>query len=77
MFTFYVFDWKYPFWENMVQKNQNGHFKSWILIPRLIEYLEFNRKVHAFWFQLVILFLDKFAAKKIKLLVQAELWYLH
>ena len=27
MFTFSVFNWKYPFWENLIQKNQNCQFK--------------------------------------------------
>ena len=27
MFTFSVFDQKYPFWANLVQKNQNCHLE--------------------------------------------------
>ena len=27
LFTFFVFEWKYLFWANLVQKNQNFHFK--------------------------------------------------
>ena len=27
LFTYFVFEWKYPFWANLVQKNQNYQFK--------------------------------------------------
>ena len=35
MFTFFVFDWKYPFWANLVQKIKIISL-SWNLVPRLI-----------------------------------------
>ena len=36
LFTFFVFDWKYPFWANLVQKIRIINL-SWNLVPRLIQ----------------------------------------
>ena len=72
MFTFSVFDLKYPSLVNLVQKfkivNLSGN-----LVPILIriciiyldklEYSEFNKEVHFFCFQPEILYLDKFGPK--------------
>ena len=63
VFTFSVFNQKYPFWANLVQKkNKIVSFK----------YEEFNGDVHFFFFQLDITFF-KICSKKLKLFVEAEI----
>ena len=45
MFTFSVFDWKYPFWENLVQKIKIVSL-SRNLVSRLIKLLELNKRIN-------------------------------
>ena len=41
MFTFSISGWKYPFWANFVQKNQNYQFRH----LSQFEYVEFNGRI--------------------------------
>ena len=59
MFTFSVFDWRYPFWANLVQKTKIVSFR-WNLTPRLIRICN---SVYLVCFRLEILSLDKLGPK--------------
>ena len=50
-----VFDWKYLFWLNLVQKLKMISL-SWNSIPGRIQYAEFHGDVHFFCFRLEITF---------------------
>ena len=58
IFTFSICDWKYPFWVNFVEKIKIVSL-GWILVPRLIIYVEFNFDTYFFCF-----FLGKFGPKQ-------------
>ena len=62
LLTFFVFEWKYPFWANLVQKIKIISW-SWNLVPTQLEHAEFNGDVHSFCFWLEIPFLGKFSPK--------------
>ena len=62
-FTFFVFDRKYPFWINLIQKTKMISLSS-DLVPKLIhKYTKANGGVDFFWFRREIPFLGKFGSK--------------
>ena len=75
MFTFSGFDWKYPFWANLVQKVKIISW-SWNLVPRL------NRVCRIQWWCLLFLslmentYFGQIWSIKLKLSVQGETRYL-
>ena len=75
MFILSVFEWKYPFWANLVQKVKILTL-SWNLVPTLI------RTCRIQWWYLFILFLientlfGQICSKKSKLSVETKIWYL-
>ena len=62
LFSFLVFDWKYPFWANLVQKVKIISW-SWNLVARLIRIciIEWCCSLFGFWVE--IPFLGKFGPK--------------
>ena len=62
IFTFSVLDWKYPFWENLVQKIKIISL-SWNLEPKLIWICRLQFGIHFCCFKPKIPFLGKFGAK--------------
>ena len=50
MFTFSVFNCKYLFLANLVQKNENLWIEAKIYYLDYFEYAKFNGGVHFFWF---------------------------
>ena len=58
-FDFSVFDWKFPFWSNLVKKNQNCQFYGEIWC----EYVEFNGGIHFSCFRPETTFLGKLGPK--------------
>ena len=59
---FLLFDWKYPFWANLVQKIKIVSIAViWYLDE--FEHGEFNGDALFFWFRLEILFLGEFGPK--------------
>ena len=61
--TFSILDRKYPFWENLVPKNQNVCL-GWNLVCRLtFEFPDFDSNVLFSWFKLKMSFWGKFGIK--------------
>ena len=58
MFTFYVFDWKCTFWENIVSKLEIIGLR-WNLVPRLTQIYRNNSDVHFSCFKLKLLWSKK------------------
>ena len=75
LLTFFVFEWKYSFWANLVQKIKILTL-SWNLVPTLI------RTCRIQWWCLLFLYLIRNTlfvqiwSKKLKLSVETEIWYL-
>ena len=76
MFTFSFFDWKYPFWANLVQKVKLISW-SWNLVPRLIRICRIQWGYSLFLFLSGNILFGQIWFKKSKLWVEAEIWYLH
>ena len=62
LFTFFVFEWKYPFWANLVQKVKIISW-SWNLVARLIRICRIQWCCSLFCFWVEIPFLGKFGPK--------------
>ena len=62
LFTFFVFEWKYPFWANLVQKVKIISW-SWNLVARLIWICRIQWSCSFFCFWLEMPFLGKFGPK--------------
>ena len=62
LFTFFVFEWKCPFWANLVQKIKIVTL-CWNLVPRLIRICRTHWCYSLFCFWVEILFLGKFGPK--------------
>ena len=76
MFTFFVLEWKYPFWANLVQKIKIASL-SWNLAPTLIRICRIQ-----WWCLFFLCFIGNTLfgqvwPKKSKLLVEVKIWYLH
>ena len=76
LLTIFVFEWRYLFWANLVQKVK---IISWIwnLVPRLIRICRIQ-----WWCSLFLLLIrntlfGQIWSKKLKLSVQGETWYLN
>ena len=76
MFTFSVFDQKYPFWGNLVQKVKIISW-SWNLVPRLIRIYRIQCWCSLFLFLMGNMLFGQILSKKLKLLVQGETWCLN
>ena len=75
MFILSVFDWKYPFWANLVQKVKIISL-SWNLVPRLIRVCRIQWWYSLFLFLIGNTLVRQIWSKKSKLSVEAEIWYL-
>ena len=62
LFTFFVFEWKCPFWANLVQKIKIVTL-CWNLVPSLIRICRTHWCYSLFCFWVEIPFLDKFGPK--------------
>ena len=62
LFTFFVFEWKCPFWANLIQKIKIVTF-CWNLVPRLIRLCKTHWCYSLFCFWVEIPFLGKFGPK--------------
>ena len=62
VFAFSVLVRKHPLWANLSQKIKIVSL-SWNLLPRLIEYVEFNGYIHFFYFRTETPFLGKLVQK--------------
>ena len=62
LFTFFVFDWKCPFWTNLVQKIKNVSLR-WNLMPRLTRICRIQWRCSLFFFRPEIIFLGNFCSK--------------
>ena len=76
MFTFSVFDRKYPFWGNWVQK-VNIISWSWNLVLRLIQICRIQWWCSLFLFLIENTYFGQIWCKKLKLSVQGETRYLN
>ena len=76
MFIFFVFDRKYPFWANLVQKVKIISW-SWNLVPTLIQICRIQLWCSLFLFLSGNTLFGQIWSKKLKFLFQAEIWYLH
>ena len=76
LFTFSLFDWKYCFWANLVQKVKITSW-SWNLVPRLIRIFRIQWWSSLFVFLIGNTLFEQICSKKLKLLVQGETWYLN
>ena len=74
MFNFSVFDWKYPFWTNLVQKVKIISW-SWNLVPRLIRICRIQWWCWIFLFLIGNALFGQIWSKKLKLSVQGETQY--
>ena len=75
MFTFSVFDQKYPFWANLLQKVKIISW-SWNLVPRLIRICRIQWWCSLFLFLIGNMLFGQIWSKKVKLSVQGETRYL-
>ena len=73
MFTFSVFDWKYPFWANLVQKVKIISW-SWNLVPTLIRTCRIQWWCSFFLFLIGNTLFGQIWSKKSKLPVKVEIW---
>ena len=73
MFKFFVFDWKYPFWANLIQKVK---IISWSLnlVARLIRICIIQWCCSLFWFLSGNALFGQIWFKKLKLSVETEIW---
>ena len=62
MFTFSIFDWKYPLWSNLIQKFKIVSL-SWNLVPRLIRICRIQWWCSLLYFRSENLFFGKFRPK--------------
>ena len=76
LFTFLVFEWKYPFRANLVQKIKIIS-SSWNLVPALIRTCRIQWWYSLFLFLIGNTLFRQIWSKKSKLSVEAEIWYLH
>ena len=76
MFIFFVFDRKYLFWANLVQKVKIISW-SWNLVARLIRICIIQWCCSPFWFLSGNAFFEQIWSKKSKLSLYAQIWYLH
>ena len=76
MFIFFVFDWKYPFWANLVQKVKIISW-SWNLVARLIRICRIQWCCSLFLFLSGNTLFGQIWFKKSKLSFYVEIWYLH
>ena len=74
MFIFFVFDWNYPLWVNLVQKIKLVNL-NWNLVPRLIQICRFQWWCLLFLFETRSTLFGKIWSKKWNLSFQAEIWY--
>ena len=75
LFMFFVFEWKYSFWGNLVQKIKIL-ILSWNLVPTLIQTCRIQ-----WWYSFILFLIEntifgQIWSKKSKLSVEAEIWYL-
>ena len=75
MFILSVFDWKYPFWANLVQKVKIISW-SWNLVARLIRICRIQQCCSVFWFLSGNTFFGEIWSKTSKLAVEAKICYL-
>ena len=76
LFPFLLFEWKYPFWGNMVQKNKIVTL-SWNLVPTIIRTCRIQWWWSFFLFLIRNTFLGQIWSKKSKLSFEAKICYLH
>ena len=74
--TFFVFDWKYLFWANLVQKVKLISL-SWNLVPRLIRIWWIQWWCSLFLFLIENMLFGQIWSRKLKSSVQGETWYLN
>ena len=75
LFTFFVFEWKYPFWANLVQKIKIL-ILSWNLVATLIRTCRIQWWCSLFLFLSGIALFGQICSKKSKLSLYAKIWYL-
>ena len=76
LFSFFVFEWKYSFWANLVQKIKIVTL-CWNLIPRLIRICRIQWCHSLFLFSSANGLFGQILPKMSKLSLYAEIWYLH
>ena len=76
LFSFFVFEWKYSFWENLVQ-NIKIVTLCWNLLPRLIRIWGIQWCDSLFLFPSADGLSVQILSKKSKLSVEVKIWYLH
>ena len=76
MFILSVFDWKYPFWANLVQKVKLICL-SWNLVPRLIRIWWIQWWCSLFLFLIENMLFGQIWSRKLKSSVQGETWHLN
>ena len=72
MFTFFIFGWKYPVWDNLVQKFKIVSLR-WNLIPKLIQICRIQWYCSVFCFRTETAFLGKFGPNCQYLLFKVKL----
>ena len=75
LFSFLIFEWKYPFWANLVQKIKILTL-SWNLVPTLIRTCRIQWWCSFFLFLIWNTLFGQIWPKKSKLSVEAEISYL-